>query len=162
MTYEHIPAATSCGYQGYKSSCNGPEVRYDSFCIGCTDLGESLQYNSTTQTYSSGPSLKQQLCNAGNFLISATQTLGLFSTWAGSICPTTNLKSTFLTLLQDADSIMSVIATPTNRILRTRFNAASAVVTSTSTFLLGAAVIIGAPAKIPAAEWIAVVYETVM
>jgi hypothetical protein len=91
------------GYVGYMSNCGGPISRYSSFCVGCTEDSETLQYDPSSQTYTcDGLPVP---CSVANAVSKSTSILSLVSTWAGSLCSAADFSSVAFTLLNDAYTI---------------------------------------------------------
>jgi hypothetical protein len=162
FNYTYTCCDCPAGYIAVASSCTDTFLPYEEFCVGCTAADETLHFNSSSLSYScQGPSLQQELCKVLNAVSTGLNALGLLSTWVGLVCATTDLKSVAITLLEDADSIMSAIASPSSGFLGTKFSAASAVVSTISSFLLGAAVVVAAEEALPIAGALAETYLAV-
>ncbi|KAK5659032.1 hypothetical protein OQA88_1119 [Cercophora sp. LCS_1] len=144
------------GFVPVASACTDRSRPFSDLCVGCSQPDEQIEFNAVTQAFAcNGPSL---VCRTARAASTAASALGLMTTWAGALCATTDLKSLALSLLQGADAVMAAIVNPSNGVLGTKFNAASAVITGVNALALGAAVIAGASVEVPLAVALPLLY----
>jgi hypothetical protein len=155
-SYTYSCCDCPAGFVPVTSACTDRSRPYSHLCVGCSQPDEQIAFDAATQAFvCNGPSLA---CRAAQAAATAASALGLLTTWAGAVCATTDLKSLVLSLLQGADAIMAAIANPSDGVLGTKFNAASAVITGVNALALGAAMIAGASGGVPLAVALPLLY----
>lgn len=85
----------------------------------------------------------QELCNAARALGDALSALGSLDAWLGAVCPTTDLASAAKIALQDVYALFDAIKDPQNGFTGSKFGAASAVISTFNSFVLGAGLVVG-------------------
>jgi hypothetical protein len=167
------------GYLARANVCgdHGPGLSGDVICVACSASNETLYHNTTDNSYSctvalgtptSTPTLsasptpspsttttvspgQQTACAAIKALAPIYDNLGLLSNLAGALCPTNNVFGTVLSLLTDATSLFQakVAVGRGSGVGSAEFGAATTVLASLSSFLVGAGVALAAGTTLP-------------
>ncbi len=157
-TYTYSCCDCPAGFKPVASACPDRQKLSSDRCVGCSQPDEQLQFDSSIHDYvCKGPSLA---CRAARAVATAASALSLLNTWASSLCATTDLSSLVVSLLQSAEAVVAAIKQPSDGVLGTKFNAASAVISTIQSFALGAAIIAGAEVEVPLAVALPLVYKT--
>ena len=161
--WTHSCCDCPAGFYGYHSTCDGPEGRYVSFCVGCDGDGETLSYNATngyscssaastspatptitptptpttatSTSTASATATGSAACALANALSSYTSALGLVSTWAGAACGVAGVGDVAVNLLGLAYSTAVNALNPSSGLLGNNAAALTAVVASSLIFL---------------------------
>jgi hypothetical protein len=81
--------------------------------------------------------------------------IGVGLTWAGAFCPTTTIPTALLAVAEDVYNVVQAVHTSATGIFQPGFVAASSVLSTISSFSLGAAALEGAGTLLAGVSWIA-------